>query len=109
MKNSMIKKGFILLVTVIALSGCNQQSVTIDQETVCQVKEWNRDVTAASCKAGQKVVYLPSTFGNKQLPVIFAAVNCDHRFSIALTHGGVSCIYSPVKVDEQSEQEKLTN
>ena len=102
----MFKKGMLLVVSVGFLSGCNQQNITIDQEKLCEVKGWQKDVTAASCKAGQKVVYLPSSFGNEQLPVIFAAVNCDHRFSIALTKGGVSCIYSPLKSDKQ---EKTTN
>lgn len=72
---------------VVVLSGCNQQSDTIDQENLCEVTGWQKEVTAASCKAGQKMVFLPKSFGNEQLPVIFAAVNCDHRFSIALTKG----------------------
>ena len=95
----MIKKGIILFALVAALTGCNNQNITIDQENLCEVSDWQKDVTAASCKAGQKVVFLPSTFGNEQLPVIFAAVNCDHRFTIALTKGGVSCIYSPLKAE----------
>ena len=97
----MIKKVTVLAAAMVILSGCNQQSIAIDQENLCEVKGWQKDVTAAACKAGQKVVFLPSSFGNEQLPVIFAAVNCDHRFSIALTAGGVSCIYSPIKADEQ--------
>lgn len=97
----MIKKGILLAISVVALNGCNQQTITVDQGKLCEVKGWQKDVTAASCEAGQKVVYLPSSFGNEQLPIIFAAVNCDHRFSIALTKGGVSCIYSPLKSDTQ--------
>lgn len=93
----MLKKGILLVMSVAVLSGCNQQDIAIDQENLCEVKGWQKDVTAASCQVGQKVVYLPSSFGNEQLPVIFAAVNCDHRFSIALTKGGVSCIYAPLK------------
>jgi hypothetical protein len=96
----MFKKEILFVVVLGALSGCTQQSIAIDQENLCEVKGWQKDVTAASCKAGQKIVYLPSSFGNEQLPVIFAAINCDHRFTIALTNGGVSCIYSPLKVEE---------
>ena len=97
----MFKKGILFAVSLCALAGCNQQNIAIDQESLCEVKGWQKDVTAASCEVGQKVVYLPSSFGNEQLPIIFAAVNCDHRFSIALTKGGVSCIYSPLKSDSQ--------
>lgn len=101
----MIKKRLILLVVAVAvLSGCDQQSVTIDQRSLCEVSSWRKDVAAASCKAGQKVVFLPSSFGNEQLPVIFAAVNCDHRFSIVLTNGGVSCIYSPLREEMGPER-----
>ena len=101
----MINKVLVLGAAVAALSGCNQQSVSIDQENLCEVRGWQKDVTAASCKPGQKVVFLPSSFGNEQLPVIFAAVNCDHRFSIALTKGGVSCIYAPLKAEQQESSE----
>ena len=99
----MIRKILLLVASAVVLSGCNQQTVTIDQENICEVSGWQKDVTAASCKLGQKVVFLPKSFGNEQLPVIFAAINCDHRFSIALTNGGVSCIYSPIKIGEEGE------
>ena len=95
-----MKKGFLLCIAVAMLSGCGQQDMSVDQETLCEVKGWQKDITAESCKHGQKVVFLPNSFGNEQLPVIFAALNCDHRFSIALTNGGVSCIYFPLKADE---------
>ncbi|MGX5915023.1 hypothetical protein ACR0ST_09855 [Aliidiomarina sp. Khilg15.8] len=92
---------------IVVLSACNQQEVThaegsvgIDQGSLCEVDAWQRDITAAECEPGQKVVFLPGSFGNEQLPVIFAAVNCDHRFSIALTKGGVSCIYTPLADSE---------
>ncbi|MCK7460038.1 hypothetical protein [Idiomarina aminovorans] len=101
----MIKRGLILSAFIAVLSGCDHQGVPIDQESLCEVRDWQKDVTAASCKAGQKVVFLPDSFGNEQLPVIFAAVNCDHRFNIALTKGGVSCIYSPLKAEDQETTE----
>ena len=90
--------------TAIGLLGCNQQGVNVDQENFCEVSGWQHDVTAAVCKAGQKVVFLPKSFGNEQLPILFAAVNCDHRFSIALTNGGVSCIYAPIKLAKKEEK-----
>jgi hypothetical protein len=68
----------------------------IDQKNICEVNAWQHDDVAAKCKPGQKVVFLPSTFGNAQLPILFVAVNCDMRYSVALTEGGVSCIYAPI-------------
>ena len=93
----MIKIVTILSLSILMLSGCNQEKPAIDQKTLCEVTDWKKDITAASCQVGQKVLYRPSSFGNEQLPIYFAAVNCDHRFSIALTNGGVSCIYTPIK------------
>jgi hypothetical protein len=93
----MNKKGFVLGVSLLGLSACNYELTSINQSSLCEVSGWQRDIVAAECTAGQKVVFLPSSFGNEQLPVIFAALNCDHRYSIALTNGGVSCIYTPLK------------
>lgn len=68
----------------------------IDQATVCEVDNWRRDAVATKCAPGQKVVFLPASWGNEQLPVVFAAINCDLRFHVALTHGAVTCIYQPI-------------
>lgn len=97
---------FILsTLTLCLLIGCKPEAETvqqaaaaIDQQRLCEVKNWQKDVTALACQPGQKLLFLPASFGNEQLPVLFAAVNCDHRFSIALTNGGVSCIYTPLKM-----------
>lgn len=45
------------------------------------------------CKPGQRIVFLPSRFGNEQLPVLFAAANCDLRYSVVITNGGVACVF----------------
>ena len=87
----------------ITLSGCNQNAFEtttgpkIDQDNICQVKDWSLDATMEVCKPGQKVVFLPASFGNEQLPIMFAAVNCDLRYNVALTTGAVTCIYNPIK------------
>lgn len=89
----------ILLVGV-SLGGCmgqNAKAASVDQDKLCEVSGWQRDVVAAACKPGQKVVFLPQSFGNEQLPIIFAAVNCDLRYQVALTNGAVTCIYHPIK------------
>ena len=75
------------------------------QETLCEVEGWQRNVTAAACQPGQKIVFLPSRWGNEQLPILFVAVNCDMRYSIAMTNGGVVCIYAPMKPEEKSTGE----
>lgn len=90
----------IALFVGITTSGCVQQAsstnASIDQANLCSVSDWQHDVVASSCKPGQKVVFLPSSFGNEQLPIIFAAVNCDLRYNVALTRGAVTCIYGPI-------------
>lgn len=95
-----------VFVLVSSLAGCNHATSTSsgdaasaaqqmpDQSQLCEVHKWQEDVTSAACRVGQKIVFLPSSWGSDQLPILFAAVNCDLRFSVALTNGGVTCIYA---------------
>lgn len=101
----------LAIATVVATSmaGCSPQAqspvttaapapqAAIDQAQLCEVNAWQRDLVAGACKLGQKVVFLPSSWGNAQLPIIFAAVNCDMRYTVALTEGAVTCIYNPIQ------------
>jgi hypothetical protein len=87
------------------LSACSKAesvvSSNINQSQLCEVDNFQQDVVAKACTPGQKVAFLPTRFGNQQLPIIFAAVNCDLRYTVALTEGGVTCIYSPIKLTEK--------
>lgn len=109
----MLKKLMLGVIALMALAACKEQTpiepaaLNIDQELLCEVKNWQKDATALACKAGQKVLFIPATFGNEQLPILFAAVNCDHRFSIALTNGAVSCIYTPLKMTEAEARDAI--
>lgn len=101
MKLFSIRSQLCVIGATLALAGCNQPATvanlpTINQADVCEVKSWQHDASALACKPGQKIVFLPGSFGNEQLPIMFAAVNCDMRYSIALTNGGVACIYAPI-------------
>ena len=60
-------------------------TATLDQRRICEVSKWQKDITAATCTAGQKMIFLPDNWGNKQLPILFAAVNCELRYTVALT------------------------
>jgi hypothetical protein len=101
MKPSSYLMQLTLVSTFLALSACKQPATAapvpaINQGEICEVKGWQYDnAVEAACKPGQKILYVPASFGNEQLPVLFAAVNCDMRYAIALTKGGVACIYEP--------------
>lgn len=99
---------FATSLILVSAAGCSpstavpaQQDSTkepsLQQHQLCEVNGWQRDVVASVCKPGQKVVFLPRSWGNAQLPVLFAAVNCDMRYSVAMTEGAVSCIYLPMQ------------
>jgi len=85
--------------STLALSACgyNSTSIAIDQDHLCEVSDYDVETVAAACQPSQKVVFLPDIWGNVQMPVIFAALHCDHRFNIVSNEGGVSCIYKPLK------------
>lgn len=69
-------------------------AVDIFQDSVCEVRSWR---VADSCTPGGKIVFLPESFGNEQLPVLFAALNCDLHYQVVSTKGAVTCIFLPVK------------
>lgn len=60
------------------------------QTDICVTQEVRVE---SGCKPGQRVVFMPARFGNEQLPVMFASMNCDLRYAVAMTNGGVTCIY----------------
>lgn len=72
---------------------------TIDQSSLCIVVTNDHDMIEKKCKEGQKIIYAPNSWGNEQLPVYFAGANCDLRYSVVKTNGGVACIYKPVADD----------
>lgn len=100
-----------LLALALGTTACSQQvdsakrtganAADLNQAEICEVSGWQRDLTEKACKPGQKIVFLPQSWGNDQLPILFAAVNCDLRYSVALTNGAVTCIYSPLKTAEK--------
>lgn len=75
-------------------------AASINQGKICETKQWR---TVNDCAVGQKVGFFPESFGNAQLPVLFAAVNCDLRYSVVITTGAVTCIYQPLKHEEAAE------
>lgn len=113
----MYQKSLALLATIasaLAVAGCNEVNSTnvpaqvpsasaIDQKNICQVDNWERESVAQSCSPGQKVIYLPTRWGNEQLPILFAAVNCDLQYAVVQSPGAVTCIYNPIKLDTEQQ------
>lgn len=86
------------------LTACQQQVGGPAQTTICESSEVMP--AEGKCKDGDVFAFLPDVFGNEQLPVVAAAINCDFRYPIVQTKGGVSCIYKAgrqVPKDEPAE------
>jgi hypothetical protein len=91
-----------LLVASMTLSGCLQgegeskqggqgaSSAKLAQEQICVTSEVRVE---SGCEPGQRVVFMPGSWGNEQMPVLFAAMNCDLRYAVAMTNGGVTCVF----------------
>lgn len=99
----------VAVMASLTLAGCDyskaESSAAAEapvQTALCMVQTNDYDKIAESCIKGEKIVFTPLRFGNEQLPVTFAAVNCDHRYSIALTKGAVSCIYNPIETGKMN-------
>jgi len=99
----------ILFVGVLVAAGCTPTAPAgqtietaatpeINQRKLCSMD--NPFGFGADCEPGQKVIFMPNRWGNEQLPVMFAATNCDLRYSVVLTKGAVTCIYAPLRKDE---------
>lgn len=79
---------------------------------ICMVDSFQRDDVLESCQPGERVLFMPNSWGNEQLPVRFAALYCDPRYSIALTKGAVSCVFDPANIEfvaERAVQKALKN
>jgi len=99
---------FFLTVTLIGISACTAAGPNINQETACSVTSVRPQDNNQICKDGQKVSYAPERWGNEQLPIIFAALNCDHRFQIVHNKSAVSCIFKQVTgVEDVSDKNSL--
>jgi len=81
--------GFVIVAALLAHCG---QSQAKPRSRLCYVTTIEDAYT--SCHEGDIVVFLPLVYGNEQLPVLAAAAFCDHSKSIALTIGGVSCVFT---------------
>lgn len=71
-----------------------QPSGVLDQQVICLTEAMR---PSPECKPGQRVAFLPTTFGNEQMPVAFATMNCDLRYAVVQTSGGVTCIFLPAR------------
>lgn len=92
-----------LLLGATLVSACQPVPSAPDQASLCHVTDLAVDEVRGACTTGQKVLYTPERFGNVQLPVIFAALHCDHRHSIVWTEGAVSCIYLPSSLKSSTD------
>jgi len=88
--------------------GAQETASAGDAPTLCIVADWQQDAVAAKCSAGQPVAFLPERFGNEQLPIMFAALNCDLDRPTVQTSGGVACTYRPAKVKREQPTDQST-
>lgn len=96
---------FLCIPVILATSACSKFGGESHQDgikpsSLCQVSSYERSSTEQACTPGQKVVFLPNRWGNEQLPIMFAALNCDLRYSIVSNNGGITCIYLPTVMSE---------
>lgn len=89
---SKLKNFSILALSSGFLMGCDSQ-LSIDQQNICMVDQAGYDTVSATCKEGQKVLFIPDVFGNKQMPIVFAGIYCDMRYQVVHNEGGVACVF----------------
>lgn len=87
----------VLLVTFVLFGSLKALAGDVEQTTLCTTASWKAADNIGKCKEGQKIAFLPNSFGNEQLPILFIALNCDVRYSVSLTNGGAVCVFKPVE------------
>jgi len=95
----------VLVVGVFVVAGCSPTAPaevspgSIAGPEINQLKFCNAgdDMLRISeeCVPGQKVLYFASPHFDQEL-VIFAARNCDMRYSVVTAGWGIACIYAPI-------------
>jgi hypothetical protein len=75
-------------------------SVQLAQEKICVTSEVRVE---SGCEPGQRVVFMPHSWGNEQMPVMFAAMNCDLRYSVVMNNGGVTCVFLKARQPDKPE------
>lgn len=90
----------ILGVAACSKFGDSSQQANLKPESLCIVNSYEKAAVATACTPGQKIAFLPNRWGNEQLPIMFAALNCDLRYSVISNNGGVTCIYLPTTLSE---------
>ncbi|MCA3929081.1 hypothetical protein [Vibrio vulnificus] len=90
-----IKK--VLLTSLILFNPLQAHAFGINQDTLCTAVSWKAADNEGKCKEGNKIAFLPNSFGNEQLPIMFVALNCDLNHNVSLTKGGAVCIFKPAK------------
>ena len=100
----------VAVIATTALGACSKLPesplaaiLDIDQAKLCQVNSWH--LADQTCKLGQKIVFLPESWGNEQLPILFTALNCDLRFQVVATKGAVACIFKPIEREAAAPQQ----
>lgn len=80
--------------TPVATAPVPDTGPTLDQGDTCFVFSYPLGMSALkTCKPGERVVFMPQQWGNEQLPIQFVSMACDLRYTVAMTNGGVVCIY----------------
>lgn len=118
-RNGMVIPVAVSAIVVLALFGCGggksetaasvpsasttAQAVALNNAKLCVFKD---DDEATKCQSGQISLFLPSRWGNEQLPVIVAAQYCDFNFPVVHTNGAVSCVFYRGRTVFQREASK---
>ncbi|EJK2116985.1 hypothetical protein BOO36_19165 [Vibrio navarrensis] len=87
----------VLLTSLVLFNPLQVHASGINQDTICTAVSWKSADNEGKCKEGSKIAFLPNSFGNEQLPIMFIGLNCDLRYNVSLTKGGAVCIFKPAK------------
>jgi len=86
----------VIVITAITM-GINKNYLFSCTQDICHVSSIND--AFKKCEDGDTVMFLPSTYGNDQLPLAAAAAFCDFSKPVIWNTGGVSCVFTSERAE----------
>lgn len=88
----------ILNILIVFFYGCDFASSSKERNfnslcTVYNIKEIEK-----VCKDGDILSFMPSIYGNDQLPIIVSSLYCNFNYPIVWNVGGVSYVYTSERI-----------
>ena len=87
----------VVIVITVTTMGINTTRLFGHTQDICHITSISD--AFKKCEDGDTVMFLPSIYGNDQLPLTAAAAFCDFSKPVIWNTGGVSCVFTSERAE----------